>query len=87
MKPVSKVLRLVDGDKKSTMDFLYETMQLTKDVLVDAAYISSKTYLKIIDDSWSNMFFHPLHETGKHFNMYIHIFHHYAYFFTELYVE
>ena len=50
MKLISKVLWLVDGDKKSTMGFLYETIRLMKDVVADAAYRSSKAYLKIIDD-------------------------------------
>ncbi len=62
---VSKVLRLVDGDKKPTMGFLYEAMKLMKDAVKDAAYRSSKGYLKIIEERWSNMLLHPLHEAGK----------------------
>ena len=50
MKLDSKVLRLVDSDKKPTMDFLYETMKLMKNVVKDAAYRSSKGYLKIIEE-------------------------------------
>ena len=56
MKPVSKVLRLVDGDKKPTISFLHNAMRLIKDV-AHAAYTSSKTYLKIIDKRWLTYFF------------------------------
>ena len=62
-------------------------MRLMKDALAYAAYRSSKTYLKIIDDRWSNMLFHPLHEAGKHFNMCIHVFHHYISFVTQLFAK
>ena len=44
MKPVSKALRSVDGDKKPTMDLWM------KDVMTNAAYKSSKVYLKIINE-------------------------------------
>ena len=50
MKPVSNVHCLVDGDKKPTMDSLYETMKLMKDAMNDAVYRSSKGYLKIIEE-------------------------------------
>ena len=58
-----------------------------KNVVADAAYRSSKVHLKTIDDRWSNMLLHPLHETGKHFNMYIHVFHHYVSFVTQLFAK
>ena len=87
MKPILKVLRLVDGDKKPTMDFLYEAMRLMKDAVTDAAYRLSKAYLKIIDNRWSNMLLQPLHETGKHFNKYIHVFYHYVSFVTQLFAK
>ena len=61
MKPISKIFRLVDGDKKPTIGFLYEAMRLMKDVVVNVAYRSSKVYLKIIDKRLSNMLLHPLH--------------------------
>ena len=50
MKSVWKVLRLIDGDKKPTMGFLYETMKLMKDAVKDAACKSSNGYLKIIEE-------------------------------------
>ena len=78
MKSISNVLRLADDDKKSIMGFLYEVMRLMKNVVTDAAYRSSKAYLKIIDDRWPNILLHHLHEAGKHFNMYIHVFLHYV---------
>ena len=37
MKSISRVLRLVDGDKKPTIGFLYEAMKLMKDAMKDAA--------------------------------------------------
>ena len=35
-KPILKVLCLIDGDKKLTMDFLYKAMRLMKDAINDA---------------------------------------------------
>ena len=50
MKLVSKVIHLVDDDKKPIMGFLYKAMRLMKDVVNDAAIRYSKAYLKIIDE-------------------------------------
>ena len=50
MKPISKILRLMDSDKKPTIDFLYKTMKLMKNIVKDTVYISSKRYLKIIEE-------------------------------------
>ena len=55
----------MDGDKKFAMGFLYKAMKLMKNIVKDAAYRSSKGYLKIIEDRCSNMLLHPLHEADK----------------------
>ena len=79
MKSVLKVLRLVDGDKKPTIGFLYEAIKLMKDTVKDVAYRSSKGYLKIIKERWSKMFLHILHEASEQFDILIYICHNYVY--------
>ena len=69
MKLVLKVFRLVNGDKKSTMNFLYEAIKLMKNAVNDATYRNSKGYLKIIDERWSRILLHLLHEVGKQFEI------------------
>jgi hypothetical protein len=64
MKPVTKVLRLVDGDKRPTMGFIYEAMNIMKEAVRDSIR-HPQAYLDIIEARWTDMLLHPLHQVGK----------------------
>ncbi|KAG8634277.1 hypothetical protein MANES_17G022250v8 [Manihot esculenta] len=68
-EPLLKVLRLVDGDEKPTMGFIYEAMERAKLVIKQnsRSYID---YWKIIDTRWNFQLHHDLHAAGKkHINL------------------
>ncbi|MBA0820771.1 hypothetical protein Gohar_028149, partial [Gossypium harknessii] len=53
-KPLVKVLRLVDGDKKPTTNFIYEAVNKAKRAIQqDCRYFTE--YKKIIDNRWNFM--------------------------------
>lgn len=55
---------MVDGNKKPTMDFLYEAIHLMKEATKAVAPHSNIGYLKIVNETWRNMHLHPLHKAG-----------------------
>ena len=61
-EPIVKVLRLVDGDDKPTMGFIYEAMERTK-LAIDKTLRYSKRYEAIIDKRW-NFLHTDLHAAG-----------------------
>lgn len=64
MEPLLKVLRLVDGDEKPTMGFIYEAMKRAKlAIRKDCRYY--KTYRKIIDERWNFQLHHDLHSASE----------------------
>ncbi|XP_058766409.1 uncharacterized protein LOC131640009 [Vicia villosa] len=65
-EPIVKILRLVDGDEKPTMDFRYETINRAKQAIQQNSRYHSK-YNDIIDKRWKVMHF-DLHFGGYFFN-------------------
>ena len=63
-EPLLKVLRLVDGDNKPTMGFIYEAMDRAKLAIKRDCRYSHK-YWKIIDNRWSFQLHTDLHSAGK----------------------
>ncbi|XP_043813655.1 uncharacterized protein LOC122723833 isoform X2 [Manihot esculenta] len=66
-EPLLKVLRLVDGDDKPTMGFIYEAMERAK----FAIQKNSRSYLeywRIIDHRWNFQLHHDLHAAGYFLN-------------------
>ena len=53
MKPLMKVLKLVDQDKKSTLSIIYETMDRAKWTIKASMKIWEK-YWEVIDKRWTN---------------------------------
>ena len=63
-EPLLKVLRLVDGDEKSTMRFIYKAMDRAK-LAIKRDCMYSQKYWKIIDNRWSFQLHTDLHAAGK----------------------
>ena len=64
-EPLVKVLRLVDGDEKPTMGFIYEAMDRAK-LAIERDCRFYKDYWKIIDNRWNFQLHHDLHAAGKY---------------------
>ncbi|KAK4708674.1 hypothetical protein R3W88_029599 [Solanum pinnatisectum] len=62
--PLTIVLRLVDGEKKPPVDYIYEAMDRAKEIIARGFHGVKKQYDKvfeIIDARWSNQLHRPLH--------------------------
>lgn len=64
---VVRVLRMVDGDKKPTMGYIYESIRLMKEAIKAFVPRGHKGYIKIINARWTKMLIHPLHLASKLF--------------------
>ena len=62
-EPLVKVLRLVDGDDKPTMGFIYEAMDRAKQAIIENDRYHDE-YIRIIDARWNDQLHHPLHAAG-----------------------
>ncbi|RVX07563.1 hypothetical protein CK203_025156 [Vitis vinifera] len=61
------VLRLVDGEKKAPMGYIYEAMNRAKDIIVRSFNGNEEKYeeiFKIIDKKWEIQLHRPLHAAG-----------------------
>ena len=56
-KPLAKLLRLVDGDDKSTMGVIYEATERAK-LAIDKAVRNSKRYEAIFEKRWNLSLIH-----------------------------
>ncbi|KAI3730392.1 hypothetical protein L1987_61562 [Smallanthus sonchifolius] len=69
--PLVKVLRIVDGDKKPAMGYIYEAMTRAKDAIA-ASFLNRKDEYKkafeIIDKRWECQLHRPLHAAGFFLN-------------------
>ncbi|XP_035841350.1 uncharacterized protein LOC118488219 [Helianthus annuus] len=68
--PLVKVLRLVDGDKKPAMGYIYAAMKRAKNT-IKASFKREKQYAKaieIIERRWQCQLGRPLHATGYFLN-------------------
>ncbi|XP_009779739.2 uncharacterized protein [Nicotiana sylvestris] len=64
--PLVKVLRLVDGEQKPSMGYLYEAMDRAKET-IQASFSDEQKYAKvfqIIDARWDEQLHRPLHAAG-----------------------
>ena len=62
-EPLVRVLRLVDGDDKPTMGFIYEAMERAK-LAIKGKLRHTKTYWGIIDKRWTSQLHNDLHAAG-----------------------
>lgn len=58
---------MVDGDKKPTMGYLYESICLMKKAIKTVAPNKYVGFIKIIDERWTKMLHHPFYIDGKLF--------------------
>uniref|UniRef100_A0A1S3XAD1 DUF659 domain-containing protein n=1 Tax=Nicotiana tabacum TaxID=4097 RepID=A0A1S3XAD1_TOBAC len=69
--PLIRVLRMVDGERKPPMGYLYEAMDRAKETIEASFEGDVRKYEKvfeIIDSRWSNQFHRPLHAAGHLLN-------------------
>ncbi|XP_010456816.1 PREDICTED: uncharacterized protein LOC104738321 [Camelina sativa] len=70
--PLVKVLRLVDGEKKPAMGYIYEVMDRAKEAIAKTFFNEKEDQYKdafaIIDKRWDCQFHHPLHAAGYFLN-------------------
>ncbi|KAL8492374.1 hypothetical protein ACS0TY_023828 [Phlomoides rotata] len=69
--PLVRVLRLVDGERKPTMGYIYEVMDRAKEIIMkvfDNKENEYKDAFEIIDMRWSFQLHRSLHATGFFLN-------------------
>ncbi|KAL0452979.1 UNVERIFIED_CONTAM: hypothetical protein Slati_1276000 [Sesamum latifolium] len=70
-RPLVKVLRLVDGEKKPPMGYIYEAMDRAKEAIAASFSNVEEKYKKkfdIIDARWDIQLHRPLHAAGYYLN-------------------
>ncbi|MQL78800.1 hypothetical protein Taro_011240 [Colocasia esculenta] len=68
IEPLVQVLRMVDGEDKNDMGYLYEAMDKAKERLREKHPQAYKKWWKIIDARWESTLHHDLHAAGYFFN-------------------
>ncbi|KAK9698038.1 hypothetical protein RND81_08G078200 [Saponaria officinalis] len=69
--PLVKVLRMVDGDKKPAMRYIYEAMDRAKEAIASSFGSREDEYMeafKMIDQRWDCQLHRPLHAAGYFLN-------------------
>ncbi|XP_020531950.1 uncharacterized protein LOC18448660 isoform X2 [Amborella trichopoda] len=68
--PLVRVLRMVDGDEKPTMGYIYEAMDRAKLAIKEAHEDERKygPYWRKIDERWESQLHHPLHAAAHFLN-------------------
>ena len=69
--PLICVLRLIDGEKKTPMGYIYEAMTRAKETIVKRFHGNEETYkeiFEIIDRRWEIQLHQPLHAVGYFLN-------------------
>ena len=69
--PLVRVLRLVNGEKKPAMGYIYEAMDRAKEAIIKAFNEKKEKYnevFKIIDDRWESQLHRPLHAAEYYLN-------------------
>ena len=69
--PLVRVLRLVDGEKKPAMGYIYEAMDRAKEAITRSFNEKEdkyKEFFKIIDNRWDCQLHRPLHAAGYYLN-------------------
>ena len=73
--PLVKVLRLVDGEKKPAMGYIYEAMDRAKEAIAKSFGMKEEEYkdaFEYIDKRWDCQLHRPLHAAGYFLNPAIH---------------
>ncbi|CAN7030175.1 unnamed protein product [Brassica rapa subsp. trilocularis] len=73
--PLVKVLRMVDGDKKPAMGYIYAAMDRAKEAIARSFKMKQEKYenvFEIIDRRWNCQLHQPLHAAGYFLNPAIH---------------
>src|SRR5262249_52613937 len=65
VEPIVQVLRMVDGDDKNDMGYLYEAMDVAKEKIKQKYPTAFQKWWDIIDRRWEMTLHHPLHAAGK----------------------
>ncbi|KAH1206540.1 hypothetical protein GmHk_16G046961 [Glycine max] len=71
MAPLVKVLRLVDGERKSAMGYIYEAMDKAKETIIKSFNNNESKYkdvFAIIDKRWNCQLHRPLHAAAHFLN-------------------
>ena len=71
MAPIVHVLRLVDGERKAAMGYIYEAMEKAKETIMKSFNNKESKYsdiFTIIDNRWTCQLHHPLHAVGHFLN-------------------
>ncbi|KAL4590571.1 hypothetical protein LXL04_003505 [Taraxacum kok-saghyz] len=70
-EPLLRVLRLVDGERKPPMGYIYEAMDRAKESIASAFNNNKEAYkqvFKIIDERWTCQLHQDLHAAGHYLN-------------------
>jgi Protein of unknown function (DUF 659) len=65
VEPIVQVLRMVDGEDKNDMGYLYEAMDKAKEKLKEKHPTAFRKWWRIIDNRWESTLHHDLHAAGK----------------------
>ncbi|MQM05087.1 hypothetical protein Taro_037889 [Colocasia esculenta] len=68
IEPLVLILRMVDGDDKNDMRYLYEAMDKAKENLRERNPKAYRKWWAIIDKRWEMTLHHDLHAVGYFFN-------------------
>ncbi|KAH6764019.1 hAT dimerization domain-containing protein / transposase-like protein [Perilla frutescens var. frutescens] len=69
--PLVKVLRMVDGERKPPMGYIYEAMDRAKEAIAKSFSMNEEHYkeaFEFIDRRWECQLHHPLHAAGYFLN-------------------
>ncbi|MQL70621.1 hypothetical protein Taro_002944 [Colocasia esculenta] len=69
IEPLVQVLRMVDGEDKNDMGYLYEAMDKAKERLREKHPTAFQKWWRIIDARWESTLHHDLHAAGYFFNL------------------
>ncbi|MQL88423.1 hypothetical protein Taro_020982 [Colocasia esculenta] len=67
-EPLARVLRAVDGEKRSEMGYLYEAIDRANELIQMNNKTTYAKWLEIIDRRWEHTLHHDLHATWHFFN-------------------
>ena len=72
MAPLVHVLRLVDGERKAAIGYIYEAMEKAKEIIMKSFNNDESKYndvFTIIDNRWSSQLHCPLHVASHFLNL------------------
>ncbi|MQL90352.1 hypothetical protein Taro_022950 [Colocasia esculenta] len=68
VEPLVRVLRAVDGERRSEMGYLYEAMDQAKELIQMNNKTTYAKWWEIVDRRWEHTLHHDLHAAGHFFN-------------------